>query len=175
MKKVTLITLAFAATFCLGFAFQSITTKDSSEFASMKRVTGIGGIFFKCHDPGKMREWYQTHLGLNTDKYGAVFEWRQATDSTKKGFSQWSPFSDKTKYFEPSTKEFMINYRVENLEALVEVLKIEGVTVTDTIESYDYGKFVHIMDIEGNKIELWEPNDIEYEKLGVQMGAKTTK
>ncbi|MBL0258158.1 MAG: VOC family protein, partial [Bacteroidetes bacterium] len=78
-------------------------------------------------------------------------------------------------YFEPSTKEFMINFRVENLVALVDQLKKEGVTVTDTIETYDYGKFAHIMDMEGNKIELWEPNDIEYEKLGVQMGSKTTK
>lgn len=175
MKKITLITLGLAISFYFGFAFKSITTNNSNDNIKMKRVTGIGGIFFKCKDPNKMREWYKTHLGLNTNQYGTVFEWRQATDSTKKGYSQWSPFSEKTKYFEPSTKEFMINYRVENLEALVEELKKEGVTVTDTIESFDYGKFVHIMDIEGNKIELWEPNDIEYEKLGVQMGLKTTK
>lgn len=122
-----------------------------------------------------MRAWYQTHLGLNTNDYGAVFEWRHGTDSSKKGFSQWSPFAEKTKYFEPSTKEFMINYRVENLVALISELKKEGVTIIDTMESFDYGKFVHIMDIEGNKIELWEPNDIEYEKLGEQFGAKTTK
>lgn len=175
MKNITLITLALAASFCCGFAFNSITTNHSSDNTTMKRVTSIGGIFFKCKDPRKMREWYQTHLGLKTNQYGSVFEWRQAADSTKKGFSQWSPFSEKTKYFEPSTKEFMINYRVENLVALVEELKKEGVTVTDTIETFDYGKFVHIMDIEGNKIELWEPDDIEYEKLGVQLGAETTK
>ena len=175
MKKIILITLALAIPFCFGFAFQSIITNNSNGGTEMKRVTGIGGIFFKCQDPKKVREWYQTHLGLNTSQYGAVFEWRQADDSTQKGFSQWSPFKESTKYFEPSTKEFMINYRVENLEALVAELKKEGVTVTDTIETYDYGKFVHIMDIEGNKIELWEPNDIEYEKLGIQMGAMTTK
>ncbi len=122
-----------------------------------------------------MKEWYKTHLGLNTNQYGTVFEWRQATDSTKKGFTQWSPFNDSTNYFLPSTKDFMINYRVENLVALVEELKKEGVAVVDKIETVEYGKFVHIMDIEGNKIELWEPNDIEYEKLGVQMGSKTTK
>lgn len=141
----------------------------------MKKVTGIGGIFFKCKDPGKMRAWYQNHLGLNTNEYGAVFEWRQGADSTKKGFTQWSPFAQNTQYFEPSAKDFMINYRVENIEALVEQLKKEGVTVIDTIETYDYGKFVHIMDVEGNKIELWEPNDIAYEKLGEQMGSQTTK
>lgn len=141
----------------------------------MKRVTGIGGIFFKCQDPAKMREWYKQHLGLNTNDYGAVFEWYQGADSTKKGFTQWSPFAEKTTYFAPSTKDFMINYRVENLEALVEVLMAEGVTIVDTIETYDYGKFVHILDAEGNKIELWEANDIAYEKLGKEMGAETIK
>ena len=174
MKKITLIIIALAASFCFGFAFKSIITNDINGNITMKKVTSIGGIFFKCKDPGKIREWYQTHLGLNTNQYGAVFEWRQADDSTKKGFSQWSPFDEKTKYFEPSTKEFMINYRVENLEALVEELKKEGVTVTDAIQTFDFGKFVHIMDIEGNIIELWEPNDIEYEKLCEKEG-KTTK
>ncbi|HEU5165591.1 MAG TPA: VOC family protein [Chitinophagaceae bacterium] len=173
MKKIALITFALATSFCFGFAFKSITSTNSN--AKMKRVTGIGGIFFKCKDPKKVREWYQTHLGLNTNQYGTVFEWYQGADSTKKGFSQWSPFKETTKYFEPSTKEFMINYRVENLELLIEELKKEGVTITDTLQTVDYGKFVHIMDIEGNKIELWEPNDIVYEKLGIQMGSKTTK
>jgi len=175
MKRMTLVTLALAASFCLGFAFNAILADDATESTQLKRVTGIGGIFFKCKDPKAIRAWYQTHLGLNTNQYGTVFEWRQADDSTKKGFSQWSPFGEKTKYFEPSTKEFMINYRVADLTALVAELKKEGVAVTDTIETYDYGKFVHIMDIEGNKIELWEPNDIVYEQLGIQMGAKTTK
>ena len=116
-----------------------------------------------------MREWYAAHLGLQTNQYGTVFEWRQGADTTKKGFTQWSPFSEKTKYFAPSTKDYMINYRVENLEALVEQLKKEGVTITDSIVSVEYGKFVHIMDIEDNKIELWEPNDIEFEKLGIKI------
>ncbi|QEC70275.1 VOC family protein [Panacibacter ginsenosidivorans] len=150
-------------------------TTQNNETQEKKKVTGIGGIFFKCKDPGKMREWYKTHLGLNTNQYGAVFEWRQGADTTKKGFTQWSPFKETTHYFEPSTKDFMINYRVENIELLVEDLKKNAVTVLDTIETYDYGKFVHILDIENNKIELWEPNDIVYEKMGKQMGAGTTK
>jgi predicted enzyme related to lactoylglutathione lyase len=125
----------------------------------MKRVTGIGGIFFKCKDPEKIKQWYKTNLGIDADPYGAKFDWRQDDDSTKKGYTLWSPFSDNTKYFEPSPKEFMINYRVENIEALVEELKKEGVTILDKIETYDYGKFVHILDIEGNKIELFEAND----------------
>lgn len=123
----------------------------------MKKVTGIGGIFFKCKDPKQMQEWYKTHLGLDTNDYGATFEWREAEDPTKEGATQWSPFAENTKYFEPSTKEFMINYRVADLEALVEELKKEGVTMVDDIATYDYGKFVHIVDVEGNKIELWEP------------------
>ena len=174
-NKTVLITIALVTSFTLGFALNNLITNKSGDNSSLKRVTGIGGIFFKCKDPKQMREWYQTHLGLNTNDYGAVFEWRQGADTTKKGFTQWSPFKETTKYFEPSTKDFMINYRVENLNTLVEELKNEGVTVTDTIETYDYGKFVHIMDIEGNKVELWEPNDIVYEKMGIEMGSKTTK
>ncbi len=175
MKKKLLISIALTAAFGLGFAFNNLIVNEPEENTNITKVTGIGGIFFKCKNPEKVREWYQTHLGININQYGAVFEWYQGADSTKKGFTQWSPFNENTKYFEPSTKDFMINYRVENLESLVQELKKEGVIVTDTIETYDYGKFVHIMDIEGNKIELWEPNDIEYEKLGKQIGSKTTK
>jgi len=175
MKNTTFIILTIATSFCFGFAFKTVITKQSGDQQKLKRVTGIGGIFFKCKDPNKMREWYQTHLGLNTNKYGTVFEWHQGVDSTKKGFTNWGPFAETTKYFEPSAKDFMINYRVENLEALVEELKKESVTITDKIETVEYGKFVHILDVEGNKIELWEPNDSEYEKLGKQLGTKTTK
>jgi predicted enzyme related to lactoylglutathione lyase len=174
MKKTTLIILALATSFAFGYAFNNIISKQANP-PNLKRVTGIGGIFFKCKDPKKLKEWYQVHLGLNTNQYGSVFEWRQGADTTKKGFTQWSPFKETTKYFEPSTKEFMINYRVADLTALVAELKKEGVTITDTIESFDYGKFVHIMDPEGNKIELWEPNDVVYEQLGIQMNSPTTK
>jgi len=131
----------------------------------MKRVTSLGGVFFKCKDPEKMKEWYSKHLGLKTDVYGTSFEWRQADESTKKGFTVWSPFKEDTKYMEPSKKDFMINYRVENLEWLIDELKKEGITVVDEIESFEYGKFVHILDPENNKIELWEANDIEYDKI----------
>jgi predicted enzyme related to lactoylglutathione lyase len=175
MTRIPLAIIALAISFCFGFAFKSMISGNADGKINARRVTGIGGIFFKCKDPKKIREWYNTHLGLSTGQYGTVFEWRHGDDSSKKGFSQWSPFGEKTKYFEPSTKEFMVNYRVENLEALVAELRTEGVTITDTVQTFSYGKFVHIMDIEGNKIELWEPNDIEYEKLGIQLGSKTTK
>lgn len=166
MKKNVVLMVAFAFTFCFGFSIRSIiSTSNNSNSTTMKKVTGIGGIFFKCNNPDEMKMWYKKHLGLDTDKYGTNFEWRQGEDSSKKGFTQWSPFAEKTTYFEPSTKDFMINYRVENLEKLVAQLKSEGVKVMDNIESFEYGKFVHIMDIEGNKIELWEPNDVEYDKI----------
>ena len=128
----------------------------------MKKVTGIGGIFFKCKDPNAVNEWYKTHLGFDTSPYGTSFEWLEidsASGGTKKGLTQWNPFKENTKYFEPSAKDFMINYRVENLEALVEELRKENVTIVDKIEDSEYGKFVHILDIEGNKIQLWEPKD----------------
>ena len=159
MKKTSLIVLVITASFLSGFAFKTIITKQNKKNTKMKKVTGIGGIFFKCKDPNAINEWYKTHLGFDTSPYGTSFEWRQIDDGTKKGLTQWNPFAENTKYFEPSTKDFMINYRVENLEALVEELRKENVTILDKIESYDYGKFVHILDIEGNKIQLWEPKD----------------
>ena len=155
MKKTVVISLALVTTFCLGFAFKTITTKQTP----MKKVTGIGGVFFKCKDPKKMTEWYKTHLGINANQYGATFDWYESADGTKKGQTQWTPFPEKSKYFEPSTKDFMINYRVENLETLVEELKKEKVIIVDNVETFDYGKFVHILDAEGNKLELWEPID----------------
>ena len=132
---------------------------------SDKKVTGIGGIFFKCKDPEQLKNWYNNNLGLKTNEYGSLFEFRQSDEPKEKAYLQWSPFSEKTKYFEPSEKEFMINYRVENLEELVEELKENGVTILDTIETFEYGKFVHILDPENNKIELWEPVDNVFTRL----------
>ena len=131
----------------------------------MKRVTGIGGIFFKTKDPAATKSWYANHLGFDTDQWGAAFTFRKNEDPDKKGYLQWSPFKEDTDYFQPSEKEFMINYRVENLEELVKLLREEGVTICDEIASYDYGKFVHIMDTDGNKIELWEPIDEIFDQL----------
>ena len=124
-----------------------------------KKVIGVGGIFFKCKDPDQVKSWYRDNLGFNTDQYGTLFEFRNADNPEEKNYLQWSPFKDDTTYFEPSQKEFMINFRVADLESLVEQLRKDGVQILDEIETYDYGKFVHIMDLEGNKIELWEPVD----------------
>ncbi len=122
-----------------------------------KRVTGIGGIFFKTKNPDKTKEWYKNHLGLNTDNYGCTFWWPD--ENGNKCSTQWSPFNADTNYFSPSEKEFMVNYRVENLEELLKVLKEEGVTIVGEMQTYDYGKFGWILDPDGNKIELWEPVD----------------
>jgi len=125
----------------------------------VKKVTGIGGIFFKCDDPEKTKTWYQKNLGLVIDAYGSPFESRNANNPEEINYLQWSPFKSDTKYFEPSKKEFMINYRVDNLELLVAELIKDGVTICDEIATFDYGKFIHILDLDGNKIELWEPVD----------------
>ena len=124
----------------------------------MKRVTGIGGIFFKAQDAASLRAWYARHLGFKIEDYGgAQFKWRDEDDPEKTGSTVWSIFPDDTPYFDPSQKAFMINYRVENLDALLEQLRSEGVKVEDRIEEYEYGRFAWVMDPEGNRIELWEP------------------
>jgi len=135
------------------------------------KVTGIGGIFFFSDNPQQTREWYRQHLGLETNEYGSSFEFRNANNPDEINYLQWSPFKNGSEYFAPSKKDFMINYRVQNIQGLVNKLKESGVTILDEIETYDYGKFVHIMDADGNKIELWEPVD----HIFTEMGGKTTK
>lgn len=135
------------------------------------KVTGIGGIFFKSQNPAESRAWYAKNLGLAVNDYGSSFEFRNANRPDEINYLQWSPFNQDTDYFNPSQKEFMINYRVQNLEGLLENLRANGVTVIGEVAAYDYGKFAHIMDPEGNKIELWEPVDHVF----TEMGGETTK
>ena len=129
-----------------------------------KKVTGIGGIFFKSKNPEETKDWYKKNLGFVIDEYGSMFESRNVEQPDQKEYLQWSPLDKDTDYFNPSDKEFMINYRVENMEEFVKALKKNGVNVLDDIESYDYGKFVHILDPENNKIELWELVDNAFTK-----------
>lgn len=143
----------------------TVSTNDTTP-----KVTGIGGIFFFSDNPEETREWYAKNLGLEINEYGsASFEFRNVNKPEEIGSLQWCPFKTGSEYFAPSKKEFMINYRVQNIEGLVNKLKENGVTIVDEIQTFDYGKFVHIMDSEGNKIELWEPIDAD------QNGDKTTK
>jgi predicted enzyme related to lactoylglutathione lyase len=123
----------------------------------MNHVTGIGGIFFKAEDPKSLKEWYREHLGIDAGDYGATFNWRDNNDPTKQGQTIWTPFPKDTKYFDPGTAPFMINYRVADLDGLVKALREEGVEVKS--ESSEYGHFAWISDPEGNRIELWEPAD----------------
>lgn len=124
----------------------------------MKRVTGIGGVFFKAKDPQALAKWYNVHLGMDVQDWnGTVFEWN--TDHNPKGIgtTTWSVFKDDTSYFSPSSSPFMVNYRVDNLMALVTVLREEGCQVLDKIEESEYGIFAWVVDPEGNKVELWQP------------------
>lgn len=127
------------------------------ETKAEKRVTGIGGFFFKSQNPKELVAWYGKHLGLETDAYGCTFRWKDAKGNDCS--TQWSSFPETTDYFAPSQKQFMQNFRVENLEALLERLRAEGVTVVGEMQTFDYGKFGWILDPEENKIELWEPKD----------------
>ncbi|MFC7772526.1 VOC family protein [Flavobacterium sp. GCM10027622] len=131
---------------------KSISSKDATP-----KVTGIGGIFFFSDNPKATRDWYAQNLGLNVNDWGSTFESRNIENTEIVEALQWSPFKNGSDYFAPSKKEFMINYRVQHIEALVENLRNNGVTIVDEIATYDYGKFIHILDADGNKIELWEP------------------
>jgi predicted enzyme related to lactoylglutathione lyase len=147
-------------------AYTEAVVKDTTP-----KVTGIGGIFFGSTNPKDTREWYGKNLGLAISDDGSPFEFRNANRPNEINYLIWSPFKKGTKYFAPSKKGFMINYRVQNIEGLVKKLRENGVTILDTILKVDYGKFVHIMDLDSNKIELWEPVD----SVLTKMGSKTTK
>ena len=131
---------------------------ESTNNDNTPKVTGVGGIFFFSDNPEELQNWYAKNLGFEINEWGgASFDSRNVDKPEEINSLQWNPFKQGSEYFAPSKKEFMINYRVQNIEGLVSQLKENGVTVLDDIETYDYGKFVHIMDTEGNKIELWEP------------------
>jgi len=124
----------------------------------MKRVTGIGGVLFKSKDPKALAAWYRTHLGLNVEEWGGVaFKWANPENPSGTGTTVWSPFKQETTYFAPSQASFMINYRVEDLHALLATLRAEGCQVEDKVEESEYGKFGWVLDPEGNKLELWQP------------------
>ncbi len=136
---------------------KNTTSQNSTPIDTTPKVTGIGGIFFFSENTKATNEWYHKNLGIESGDYGASFESRNIANPDEINTLQWTPFKKGSSYFAPSQKDFMINYRVQNIEGLVDKLKENGVTILDTIETYEYGKFIHIMDNEGNKIELWEP------------------
>jgi predicted enzyme related to lactoylglutathione lyase len=153
---------------------KNINLKEKKRKYIMKdttpKVIGIGGIFFLSKNPQEVKDWYGKNLGLSITDFGSNFESRDINNPDEINYLVWNPFEENTKYFEPSEKEFMINYRVQNIEGFVRNLKANGVTIVDEIEEYEYGKFVHIMDLDGNKIELWEPVD----SVLTEVGGETT-
>lgn len=121
----------------------------------MKRVTGLGGIFFKARDPAALNAWYGKHLGLDiSDWGGAVFRW---ADDSPAGTTLWTPFPADTDHFAPSSAPFMVNFRVADLHGLLAALRAEGCQVLEKVDESEYGKFGWVLDPEGNKVELWEP------------------
>jgi predicted enzyme related to lactoylglutathione lyase len=124
----------------------------------MKRVTGIGGVFFKASDPAALRAWYRQHLGIDVQEWGgAVFHWKDEGERASSGSTTWSISPDDSRYFEPGTARFMINYRVADLRGLLETLRTEGCRVMDEMEESEFGLFGWVIDPEGNKVELWQP------------------
>ncbi|WP_024869965.1 VOC family protein [Pseudoxanthomonas suwonensis] len=122
----------------------------------MKRVTGIGGIFFKAKDPAALSAWYGRHLGLDVTGWGgALFRW--GGEGSAAGVTVWSPFAQDTRYMEPGTASFMLNFRVADLDALLAALRSEGCDVLEKTEESEQGRFGWVIDPEGNKVELWEP------------------
>jgi predicted enzyme related to lactoylglutathione lyase len=148
-------------------------TQDSEPAAldTTPKVTGIGGIFFTTPDPEGLKNWYGENLGLVIDPYGSPFEFRNADRPDEINYLRWSTFPDSVDAFAPSEREFMINYRVQNIEGLVRNLEASGINMVDSILSVEYGKFVHFMDPGGNKVELWEPID----SFLTELGGETTK
>ncbi|MFB3908905.1 MAG: VOC family protein [Candidatus Eisenbacteria bacterium] len=124
----------------------------------MRRVTGIGGVFFKAKDPKALAEWYRVHLGMNVEDWGGVvFRWASPENPAGTGTTIWTPFPEDTSYFGPSQASFMVNFRVEDLHGLLAALRAEGCQVEEKTEESEYGKFGWVVDPEGNKLELWQP------------------
>ncbi|RDI97644.1 VOC family protein [Dyella solisilvae] len=120
----------------------------------MAKVIGLGGIFFKARDPEALGKWYAEHLGLSVDDWGGV---RWSEEPARPGYTLWAPFAADTSYFSPSTQPYMVNFRVDDLHALLARLRAAGVTVDDRVDESEYGRFGWIMDPEGTRIELWQP------------------
>ena len=126
----------------------------------MKRVTGIGGVFFKAKDPKSLCAWYEQHLGIpraSETETMAIFQWHDPEHPDQEGMTVWALFPEDTKKFNPGKAPFMLNYRVDDLDALLETLRAEGVIIDPMRQDHEYGRFAWIMDPEGNRIELWEP------------------
>ncbi|MFZ9028783.1 MAG: VOC family protein [Crocinitomicaceae bacterium] len=150
---------------------QETKTVETGPQDTLPRVTGIGGIFFKGNHPDSLNKWYAEQLGINVSEHGAPFEFRNGNNPNEINYLIWAVHDSNTTYMDPSKAPFMINYRVQHIEKLVDQLAKNGTTIVDSIADYPYGKFVHVLDPEGNILELWEPVD----SVLTTMGGETTK
>jgi predicted enzyme related to lactoylglutathione lyase len=149
--------LGILAGFVLGTGWARYGKGEQEMKGPSWKVTGVGGVFFKARDPKALKAWYEKHLGLEPNEHGTILFWSTDRDSDDPVYTVWGPFSDDTDYFEPSTKPFMFNFRVRNLDGVLADLRAQGVPVDDRVETYPYGRFGWTIDPEGNRIELWEP------------------
>lgn len=150
--------------FYSGYVVNNKNTLEKKE----PKVKGLGGFFFRSKNPEELRNWYREHLGIEGGDEGTSFEWRKVDDPTSSGFTVWHAFSKTDDYFDVAGQEFMINYRVQNLEGLLEDLRKKGVEIVGETKTYDYGSFAWILDLEGRKVELWQPNDSIYDEITEQ-------
>lgn len=147
--------LLLASGICLGAA--GTVSSGGQPAAEAELVTGIGGVFFKAEDPEALRTWYRDHLGIVAGAQGADFSWREIEDPERTGRTVWSVFPEESEYFGPGDQEWMVNYRVRDLDAVLAHLRASGVEPVAEVEEYPYGRFTWIVDGEGNRVELWEP------------------
>lgn len=158
VSLLSLLILSFTSSNKINNHISANEQKGKTLGDTIPKVTGIGGIFFYSDNLKETKEWYTKNLGIEINDWGSSsFESMNINNQDEINSLQWKPFKKGDEYFSPSQKDFMINYTVQNIEGLVRKLQKNDVTILDSIASYDYGKFVHIMDAEGNKIELWEP------------------
>jgi predicted enzyme related to lactoylglutathione lyase len=136
-----------------------VAVRTEERRSEMAKVTGLGGVFFRSADPQALKTWYREQLGIESESWGFAFRWRELAETEQQGYTVWSPFPESTEYFAPSAKQFMLNYRVDDLEGLLEKLGAAGVQIAGEVQKEENGKFAWIIDPEGNKIELWEPVD----------------
>ena len=165
MTKSRLSITTFILGLIVGGSLVARAVQNQDTLTEKPGVTGIGGVFFKAENPAQLRAWYKQHLNIDTGGPGVNFFWRDREDPDSFGMTVWSLFPRDTKYFGPGDQEFMINYRVRDLNALLERLQDQGVHQVRKAESYSYGKFAWIADSEGNQIELWEPVNISPEEF----------
>lgn len=165
MTKHAPTIVAFALGLVLGSGVVAALGQRAPIPAESLTVTGIGGVFLKAENPTELRKWYESHLGIDAEQQGVNFFWRDVDDVTRFGRTVWSLFPEDTDYFGSSGQSFMINYRVSDLDGLLETLQEQGVQQVGETEQYWYGRFAWILDGEDNRVELWEPVDFSPDEL----------